>query len=90
MQWVQFSIRFDYIYFLIIKPLVLHPQHKSDYFRRAGWSSDWIDTAESLVRDEFERSYKDKGAGDLDMNEDKDLSRSGLESDNDKQVCLTY
>jgi len=22
------------------------------------WTSDWIDTAESLVRDEFEHSYK--------------------------------
>lgn len=36
---------------------VLHPQHKLQYFRQAGWTSEWIDTAEALVRDKFKRSY---------------------------------
>ena len=59
--------------------LVLHPQHKLEYFRHAGWTSAWIDTAEALVRDEFERSYmsassSDSGGesneGEDDLNED--------------------
>lgn len=36
---------------------VLHPRHKLSYFKAARWEDDWIQTAESLVRDEFERSY---------------------------------
>jgi hypothetical protein len=37
--------------------VVLHPRHKLEYFKNAGWEEDWIKTAEELVRDEFERSY---------------------------------
>jgi hypothetical protein len=38
--------------------IVLHPHHKLKYFEKANWEQDWIDTARELVRDEFERSYK--------------------------------
>ncbi|KAF8814886.1 hypothetical protein BYT27DRAFT_7081586 [Phlegmacium glaucopus] len=38
--------------------MVLHPQHKLTYFKKAGWDNDWIKTARQIVRDEFERSYK--------------------------------
>jgi hypothetical protein len=38
---------------------VLHPRHKLGYFKNAGWEQDWIDTAKDLVRDEFDRSYKE-------------------------------
>ena len=37
--------------------MVLHPRHKLAYFKNARWESDWIDTAEELVCDEFKRSY---------------------------------
>lgn len=37
---------------------VLHPHHKLNYFRNAGWPTDWITTAKKLVRDEFDRNYR--------------------------------
>jgi hypothetical protein len=45
--------------------LVLHPRYKLQYFKNAGWSPDWIETAKMLVRDEFDRSYVslDTGSG---------------------------
>ena len=36
---------------------VLHPRHKLDYFKKAGWEEEWIITAKKIVHDEFERSY---------------------------------
>ena len=36
---------------------VLHPRHKLPYFKMAGWAADWIDTAQDLVRHEFEFTY---------------------------------
>lgn len=42
---------FSYIY------VVLHPQHKLEYFKNAGWEEDWVDTAEKIVRAEFDTSY---------------------------------
>ena len=38
---------------------MLHPRHKLEYFKRAGWEDDWISTARKIVHDEFERSYSD-------------------------------
>jgi hypothetical protein len=44
---------------LIIFPLqVLHPRYKLSYFREAKWPSDWIDTAVSIVREQWEEHYK--------------------------------
>lgn len=37
---------------------VLHPQHKLEYFEKAGWEDAWVKRAEKIVRKEFERSYK--------------------------------
>ena len=37
--------------------MVLHSRHKLAYFKKAHWEPQWIQTAESLVRDEFEHSY---------------------------------
>ncbi|KAG1852961.1 hypothetical protein C8R48DRAFT_564865, partial [Suillus tomentosus] len=37
--------------------MVLHPCHKLTYFRRAKWEDTWIETAETLVQETFERSY---------------------------------
>jgi hypothetical protein len=44
--------------------LVLHPRHKLAYFKMAGWEQEWIETAKELVRDVFERSYKQEDAQD--------------------------
>lgn len=38
-------------------PLVLHPRHKLHYFKSAGWEDEWIETARSIVREEFDRTY---------------------------------
>ena len=50
---------------------MLHPQHKLDYFKKAGWEEEWITKAKEIVRTEFERSYKyrdvlDEGCGPKD------------------------
>ena len=37
--------------------LVLHPRHKSKYFRTAGWEEEWIETAHSIVHEEFDQTY---------------------------------
>jgi hypothetical protein len=37
--------------------LVLHPRHKTSYFTKAGWLSEWIRTAEDLARAEWQ-AYK--------------------------------
>jgi hypothetical protein len=51
---------------LIPYQLVLHPRHKLSYFKTAGWEQEWIETAQELVRDAFERSYKQEDARDQD------------------------
>ena len=66
--------------------LVLHPQHKLDYFRAAGWPSEWIETAEALARDKFDRTYKNIG---LD-NEDDLMSRESSESEAEEKVCTSH
>ncbi|KIK32878.1 hypothetical protein CY34DRAFT_39087, partial [Suillus luteus UH-Slu-Lm8-n1] len=37
--------------------MVLHPHHKLAYFKTARWEDDWINTAETLVRDKFAHAY---------------------------------
>ena len=36
---------------------VLHPRHKLHYFKKAGWEDTWIKTAQTIVREEFDRTY---------------------------------
>jgi hypothetical protein len=37
--------------------LVLHPHHKLQYFRNAGWEDNWIERAEEIVCTQFDLSY---------------------------------
>ncbi|KAG9310634.1 hypothetical protein JVU11DRAFT_9206 [Chiua virens] len=37
--------------------IVLHPQHKLNYFRLAKWKEDWIQTAEKLVCELYKSTY---------------------------------
>lgn len=60
---------------------VLHPRHKLSYFKAARWEDDWIQTAESLVRNEFERSYLS-----VDTNSDAGSVEEVLGAGNDKPV----
>jgi len=49
--------------------LVLHPHHKLKYFKTVGWEDKWIDAAEQIVMDEFERKYANlPDGGDDDDN----------------------
>ena len=38
--------------------LVLHPHHKLQYFKNAGWEEDWIERVEEIVHTEFDKSYR--------------------------------
>ncbi|TFY76844.1 hypothetical protein EWM64_g7168 [Hericium alpestre] len=38
--------------------MVLHPRHKLSYFKSAEWEPEWIQTAEQIMQDEFNHSYK--------------------------------
>jgi hypothetical protein len=46
-----------YCKFLSYPFLVLHPRHKLQYFKNAGWKDDWIERAEEIVRTQFNLSY---------------------------------
>ena len=37
--------------------LVLHPRHKLEYFKKAGWPDEWTDEAVEIVRTVFDLSY---------------------------------
>ncbi|KAG1735960.1 uncharacterized protein EDB91DRAFT_1055957 [Suillus paluster] len=46
--------------------MILHPHHKLVYFKVVNWENEWIDAAEKLLRDEFERSYLDSSLVESD------------------------
>jgi hypothetical protein len=56
-------IHFFYFIFIFLFE-VLHPSHKLEYFKAASWDDEWIETAEELVRSEFERTYANIEAED--------------------------
>jgi hypothetical protein len=57
---------------------VLHPRHKLDYFKGAGWEDSWIKTAEQVVRDRFDSDYN---------TEEQDLTQEIVySSERDEQV----
>ena len=45
--------------------VALHPCHKLNYFKKAKWDNEWIDTARQIVQDEFKHSYKGSPAANL-------------------------
>ena len=52
--------------------IVLHPRHKLSYFKQAGWPTEWINTAEDIVRTKFNRSYAVNNDTE-DENDDEDI-----------------
>ncbi|THH23259.1 hypothetical protein EUX98_g7913, partial [Antrodiella citrinella] len=42
--------------------ILLHPRYKSEYFKRQKWPSEWITTAENLLRQRWESHYKPKAS----------------------------
>jgi hypothetical protein len=43
---------------------VLHPRYKLDYFKKAGWLPEWIETAEELICNTFDMFYASDGDAD--------------------------
>lgn len=70
--------------------LVLHPRHKLTYFKSAGWEEDWINTAETLVCDEFERSYQDMEIEDDDALEMAIDVPARSAVDSSSEVCFSF
>lgn len=66
MRMFQFLLMWQLIDFLIP---VLHPRHKLRYFESARWPTDWINTAQGILREEFERSYARPSSSDEDSDE---------------------
>ncbi len=64
MDFLTVSILFPYIL------LVLHPQHKLNYFKNTGWKDEWIERAKEIVRMEFNKFY-----GSLDASWSSQLSK---------------
>ncbi|KAF6744789.1 hypothetical protein DFP72DRAFT_825141 [Ephemerocybe angulata] len=54
--------------------MILHPRYKLQYFRNRRWETDWIETAEEILRDEYKRSY-----GPLDIDNTADATSSGFD-----------
>ena len=48
----------------------MHPCHKLEYFKTAGWHTDWIATARQLVTNVYKSSYSaHHGSGMNDSND---------------------
>ena len=52
----RFILSFFYLFPSRV-PVVLHPRHKLQYFKKAGWDETWIKTSRDIVRTEFDGSY---------------------------------
>jgi len=55
LQWVCIFLLFRLFFPYLL--LVLHPRHKLQYFKNAGWQDEWIERAEEIVRTVFDLSY---------------------------------
>ena len=40
-----------------LSPTVLHPRYKLEYFKQAGWTLEWVATAQNRVHNTFKTSY---------------------------------
>lgn len=43
---------------------VLDPQHKLEYFEKAGWQQEWIDAACVTICDEYDHMYASREVDD--------------------------
>ena len=41
-----------------VTPKVLHPGLKLEYFRQHDWEKEWIEQAETMVREEYAANYE--------------------------------
>ena len=59
------------IFFVGTILLVLHPRHKLQYFKNAGWLQGWIDTARELVETQFKHVYAPRDVEEEDESDKK-------------------
>ncbi|KAL1739477.1 hypothetical protein HDZ31DRAFT_49340, partial [Schizophyllum fasciatum] len=44
----------------------LHPRHKLQYFRQAGWKEEWIEAAKGITQTIYEERYATRDVEDSD------------------------
>lgn len=72
---------------LLILVLVFDPNHKLSYFETTGWSQDWIDTARSIAKEEYERNYASMNV-DGDNPPENNVSAAATDSETTtRKVC---
>jgi hypothetical protein len=54
---------------VLILLLVLHPGLKLEYFRQHDWEKEWIEQAETMVREEYRATYEKHTASE-DMSDE--------------------
>lgn len=55
--------------------VVLHPRYKMSYFNKATWESDWIDTAQQIIQEEWETHYQPTIDPSFMQQEDSDTTQ---------------
>ncbi|KIL55138.1 hypothetical protein M378DRAFT_18219, partial [Amanita muscaria Koide BX008] len=62
--------------------MVLHPRYKLAYFRQTNWPEEWIKTAETMVRTNYDRKYKHitEDTAPLEINENDMNAATTLKS----------
>ena len=61
---------------------MLHPRLKLSYFKTALWETEWIKTAEKVIRDEFEHTYM------MDSTDDITVVKDVTPAPHRTEVCL--
>lgn len=68
--------------------MVLHPQYKLQYFKDAKWEPEWIDTAEELVRTQFDLAYHKDNNNTTENTADKNPIPKSSSKSSSKQPNL--
>lgn len=68
------TVSFTNIYSILILILaVLHPRRKLEYFKKQNWEREWIQVAQDIIRDEFDRSYASLVVDSMEVDQNKDV-----------------
>ncbi|KAH9920496.1 uncharacterized protein BXZ73DRAFT_104626 [Epithele typhae] len=65
--------------------MVLHPGFKLEYFKTHHWQDEWIETAKTLVRNEYDLNYKHSDAA-VDQDDHDDVVPVARRSRGDKSA----
>lgn len=82
MPWV--SVDDSYHFSDLYLHVVLHPCHKLAYFKHTKWEDNWVESAETLVRETYECSYSVVSPGDSETDED------GIAMEASSVSCLCF